>query len=99
MITLVLGLLIVLLLLAWSVAWKRDPRFAFGIFIGIGVAWAVLNVVKPYLTGRVEMPLWLPPLPVLTIALTLMVLGIVVWFRGDENLPTPPPPKDEDGHH
>jgi hypothetical protein len=93
-------LLIFLLLLGlWAIAWRRSPKFAFGIFLGVGIAWIAVTLAKPYLTGREEVPIWLPPLPVITVALVLFVLGITVWFRGSEGLPVPPPPEDEDTHH
>jgi hypothetical protein len=49
-----------------------------------------------------DIPLWLPPLPLAIIAVTLFVFGAIVWFRADKL----PPPKrsathDEHaaGHH
>jgi hypothetical protein len=29
-----------------------------------------------------DIPIWLPPLPLATVALVLFVLGILAWFRG-----------------
>lgn len=98
MITLTIIALLVLLAV-WAVAWRRSPRLAFGMFIGVGIAWLAVWFARPYLTGQAPFPTWLAPIPVLTVALSLIVLGIVVWVRGNEALPTPPPPKEHSGGH
>jgi hypothetical protein len=42
-----------------------------------------------------EIPIWLPPLPVLCIALVLFYFGVRTWLRADS---LPPPPQAEDDH-
>ena len=56
----ILSLLI--LLGVWAIAWRRSPRLAFGMFIGVGIAWVAVLLARPYLTGSEEIPIWLPPL-------------------------------------
>jgi hypothetical protein len=56
----------------------------------------VARLIEPYVTGMEEIPLWLPPLPMATIAVLLIVYGAVVWIRGNEALPKP---KQDDDHH
>jgi hypothetical protein len=76
-------ILLGLLLTIWALAWRTQPQFALGMLLGVGLAWlAVLNF-RPYLTGTEEMPVWLPPLPIATVAIVLLIYGIVVWLRGD----------------
>jgi hypothetical protein len=40
-------------------------------------------------------PIWLPPLPIAIIALTLFVFGTVTWLRADRL----PPPRDRGDDH
>jgi drug/metabolite transporter (DMT)-like permease len=84
-----------LLLAGWYWAWSSQPRFAFGVLLGAGLAWVGVLRFRPYLTGSEQMPVWLPPLPVATIAIVLLVYGILIWFRGD----APPAPKPDTDHH
>ena len=44
----ILSLLI--LLGVWAIAWRRSPRLAFGMFIGVGIAWMFYG--KPWLARR-----------------------------------------------
>jgi CHASE2 domain-containing sensor protein len=85
----------VLLLLGWALAWQSQPQFAFGILLGAGLAWLGVLSFKPYLTGIEEMPVWLPPLPVATVAVVLLVYGVMVWYRKE----TPVEKKESDPHH
>jgi hypothetical protein len=43
-------------------------------------------------------PVWLPPLPLATIATLLFIYGGLVWFRGNEGLPKPRPKRDHHDH-
>ena len=44
-----------------------------------------------------EIPIWLPPLPILIVVIALFYFGIKTWLNAD-NLP-PPRGTDEDEHH
>lgn len=83
--------------LVWYSLWRANTSAGFGVLIGLPLAWIFSRYMTPYVTGMNEIPLWLPPLPLAIIALTLLVFGIVVWFRAD-NLP-PPRQRDTHDHH
>jgi hypothetical protein len=64
----------------WTLAWRNQPRLAFGIFLGIGGACAVVSIV--WLSGIRTVPVWLPALPLATVAITLFSFGILAWRWG-----------------
>jgi len=80
---------VAVLVVLWGTLWKRNLILAFGIFVGLVVAWIVSKFVTPYFIGMQEIPIWLPPLPFAIVAITLFVYGALVWFRG-----TKQPPRD-----
>ena len=82
--------------LIWAGIWKRNLGLAFGILIGVLLAWLLSYFVRPYVTGMEEIPIWLPPLPLATVAILLLVYGAIIWLRGNEGLPQP---KHDDEHH
>ena len=87
-----------LLLASLALAWRTQPQFALGMLLGVGLAWIGVLNFRPYLTGTEEMPVWLPPLPLATVALVLLVYGVIVWMRGD--VPIEKKETDHDtGHH
>jgi len=85
-------------LLAFGLLWKRNPLIAFGVLVGVLLAWLLSYLLKPLVTGMETIPVWLPPLPLATVALVLFVFGGLVWIRGNEGLPKRPPESD-DKHH
>lgn len=90
-------LVTVLVLLAiWGALWRSQPKFAFGVLLGLPIAWLASRLVAPYLTGEAELPVWLPPLPFAVVATTLLTFGVIVWLRAD-NLP-PPVVREARGH-
>ena len=72
------GLLLFLVL--WGVAWRRQPNLALGIFLGVAIAAVVAAVFRPFDMRNV--PLWLPPLPFAVVAICLLCFGIWAWFLG-----------------
>lgn len=73
-------LALVLLLILWSFAFWKQPRLAFGVLIGLVVAW-----LGSLFVGAIrleEIPVWLPPLPFAAVALCLFVFGILAWYWG-----------------
>jgi uncharacterized membrane protein YhdT len=79
----------------WSGLWRTQPKAAFGVLLGLLLAWIFSRLITPYVTGMTPIPLWLPPLPLAIIALTLFVFGIVTWLRADRL----PPPRERGGEH
>jgi ABC-type sulfate transport system permease component len=74
-------------LLIWGSLWQRNLALAFGVLIGVLLAWLLSYFLEPYVTGMAEIPVWLPALPLATVAVILFVYGAVVWFRGNARLP------------
>jgi len=79
----------------WSGLWRAQPRAGFGVLLGLLLAWIFSRLLTPYVTGMTPIPLWLPPVPIALIALTLFVFGTVTWLRADRL----PPPKDSGDDH
>jgi hypothetical protein len=93
-----LGVAIFVVLL--GALWKASPKGGIGALIGLGIAWFLSGYMTPYVTGMENIPLWLPPLPLAIVAVTLFVFGVIIWFRADKL----PPPKqrathDDHAHH
>ena len=89
---------VVVALLIWGALWKRNLSLAGGVLVGVLLAWVLSYFLKPYVTGMETIPIWLPPLPLATIAIALFVYGAIVWFRGNDALPKGK--QDEhSGHH
>jgi hypothetical protein len=75
---------IAIFVLLWGKLWQNQPKAAFGVLIGLLLAWFFSRLITPYLTGMEEVPIWLPPLPFATVAVTLLVVGALLWFRADK---------------
>lgn len=85
------------LVLLWGIVWTRNLELALGVLIGLPIAWFLSKLIAPYVTGMDEIPVWLPPLPIATIAILLFIKGVLVILRGNDALPKPPP-ETEDAH-
>jgi hypothetical protein len=86
---------IAIFVLIWGKLWQSQPKSAFGVLIGLLLAWFFSKLITPYLTGMEEVPVWLPPLPFATVAVTLLVVGALLWFRADK---LPPVKREEPAH-
>jgi len=84
--------------LIWAGIWKSNLVVAFGVLIGVLLAWLLSYFLNPYVTGMENIPVWLPPLPLATVALVLFVYGALVWVRGNDALPKKDH-KSSDDHH
>ena len=97
MILLLIG--VIVCLLAWRAIWTRNLVLGFGVLIGVLLAWILSYALEPYVTGMKEIPIWLPPLPLATVALVLFIYGGLIWFRGNDRLPKPKQTEDHDAQH
>jgi hypothetical protein len=88
---------IVVFVLLWAGLWRSQPKAAFGVLIGLPIAWILSLIIQPYVTGMNDIPIWLPPIPVACIAIVLFYFGVRTWLRAD-SLPPPPKAPDEHGH-
>ncbi len=95
MLTWLIGIAVFLLL--WAGLWRSQPKAAFGVLIGLPIAWIFSKLISPYVTGMQEIPIWLAPLPILLIALVLLQFGVFTWLRADR-LPPVAPREDQHGH-
>ena len=78
---------LIVCLLVWGMLWKSNVRLAFGITIGVVIAMILSLFIRPLLDVSMEdFPIWLPPLPLATVAIVLFVYGALVWLRGNEGL-------------
>lgn len=74
----IIGMLIVLGL--WTLAWRRQPFLAFGIFLGTASVCVLAALVRPM--SPQHLPIWLPPLPIAVVALSLFYFGTLAWLWG-----------------
>jgi hypothetical protein len=86
---------VVVFVVLWAGLWRSQPKAAFGVLLGLPIAWILSKFVAPYVTGMEEIPVWLPPLPLAIVALLLFYFGIRTWLRADS---LPPPPQQDDDH-
>jgi ABC-type sulfate transport system permease component len=89
----------VVCLFAWAAIWKQNLVLGFGVLIGVLLAWVLSYPIEPYVTGMKEIPVWLPPLPLATVAIVLFIYGALVWIRGSEGLPKVKQKDEHDSHH
>ena len=89
---------VIVCLLVFGLLWKKNPLIAFGVLVGVLLAWLISWFLKPVIAGMETIPLWLPPLPLATVALVLFVYGSLVWIRGSEGLPKKGPEADDEHH-
>jgi hypothetical protein len=84
--------------LLWAGLWKRSFGLALGILPGVLLAWPLSYLLEPYVTGMEDIPIWLPPLPLATVAVLLLVYGAMIWLKGNENLPKGKHEQSDENH-
>ena len=85
---------VAIFVLIWGKLWRVLPAAGFGVLIGLPLAWVASLLITPYITGMKAIPIWLPPLPIVIVAVTLFVFGVITWLRADKLTP----PKEADAH-
>ena len=90
---------VIVAVLIWGALWKRNLSLAGGVLVGVLLAWILSYFLKPYVTGMETIPIWLPPLPLATIAVALFVYGAITFFRANESLPKGKKDDHGQGHH
>ena len=93
---------VAVLVFVWGLVWKRNNLLSFGILVGLFLAWFFSLLIKPYIlgiheTGMEDFPIWLPPLPLATVAIVLFFFGARTWIRGNDVLPQKK--QDDTEHH
>ena len=95
-----IGVVVFVLLL--GALWKSSPRAALGAVIGFVIAlvlyWLFFTQLTGYVTGMNQIPVWLPPLPIVLVVIALFYFGIKTWLNAD-NLPPPREPAGDESDH
>lgn len=80
----VIGFLAFLVLwVAWCVALWKQPRLAIGVIIGVVAAGIAVLAIRA--AQFEEIPIWLPALPFIVVALTLFAFSFLAWYWGRED--------------
>ncbi len=69
---------LIIFLALWALAWKSQPKLALGIFIGLCLGSLSASFIGPY-ESLADVPIWLPPLPFITITVVLLIYGLLAW--------------------
>jgi|TARA_B110000263_G_C15286466_1_gene501037 hypothetical protein len=69
---------LIVFLVLWGLAWKSQPKLALGIFIGLCLGSISAFFIGPY-ESLADVPIWLPPLPFITITVVLLIYGFLTW--------------------
>ena len=69
----------IIFLILWGFAWRSQIRLAFGILIGLIAGAAAAPFIGPY-ESLADVPMWLPPLPFITVTIVLLVYGFLAWW-------------------
>jgi len=92
-------ILVAVFVLLWGAMWRSSPRAAYGAVWGFLAAliiyWFFSGQLTEYVTGMHEIPIWLPPLPIVIVVIALFYFGIRTWINADKL----PPPRSSDEHH
>ena len=66
-------------LILWGLAWRSQIKLAFGILIGLIAGAAAAPFLGPY-ESIADVPIWLPPLPFVTVTVVMFVYGFLAWW-------------------
>ena len=69
----------IIFLILWGFAWRSQIRLAFGILIGLIAGAGAAPFLGPY-ESLADVPMWLPPLPFITVTIVLLVYGFLAWW-------------------
>jgi|TARA_B100001250_G_scaffold298520_1_gene260041 ABC-type antimicrobial peptide transport system permease subunit len=71
-------------LVLWGLAWHYQTKFAFGILVGLGIGAFIAQFIGPF-NHMEDIPLWLPAMPLVSVVIVLLVMGIIAWFIPNKN--------------
>ena len=74
----------VVLLILWGFAWHYQTKLAFGILIGLGVGAVLSRFIGPF-DSVLDIPVWLPATPLISVVIILLVLGFLAWGVDDSS--------------
>ena len=63
----------------WGLAWRSQPKLAFGILFGLAIGAVAAQWIGPW-ESLADVPIWLPPLPFAAVAVVLLVYGFLAWW-------------------
>ena len=69
---------LIIFLVLWVLSWKSQPKLALGILIGLCLGSISASFIGPY-ESLADVPIWLPPLPFITITVVLLIYGFLAW--------------------
>ena len=69
----------IVFLILWGFAWRSQTRLAFEILIGLIAGAGTAPFIGPY-ERLADVPMWLPPLPFITVTIVLLVYGFLAWW-------------------
>jgi ABC-type antimicrobial peptide transport system permease subunit len=69
----------VVFLLLWGLAWRYQIKFAFGILIGLVIGGILAQFIGPFNSVE-DIPVWLPPMPLVFIVVVLFLYAFLAWY-------------------
>lgn len=66
-------------LILWAFAWRYQIKLAFGILIGLVIGGILGQFLGPY-NSLQEIPIWLPPAPLIFIVIALFLYAFIAWY-------------------
>jgi hypothetical protein len=72
-------ILFVVFLVIWALAWLYQIHFAIGLLVGLILGYFIAPLIGPFY-GLEDIPLWLFPLPLITIVIFFFTYAFLSWW-------------------